>query len=272
MKPRPAPDELERYFAELGLARTTRASYRSLVLRMDEDDPIGWLRAQIAKRRPIGTILPMRAAVKHVLLAAGHDPDEVARTLPKARGRKARTRDALAPESLALYYAAVGAESEPVRTILLLLPRTGLRIAEVCSLRAIDVLVTGGRVRLRVAFGKGDKERVVPLGPEGAGVLRAYLDAGLAGSRWLFDGYSGRALTPAAVRLVTRRLAAENPDIGTLSPHVLRHTYATRALSSGIDLRRVQALLGHENMNTTARYLHPTTHDLEQAVETAGGM
>ena len=268
----PPVNELDRYLRELGLAPATRASYHAIVLRMDEDDPVGWLRAQIAKRRPVGTILPMRAAVKHVLIASGMDPDEAAKVLPKARGRKARTRDALSPDALAAYYDVADTEGEPVRTILLLLPRTGLRIAEMCSLRTTDVLVSGSKIHIQVTAGKGDKARTIPLGKEGAAVLRAYVNGDHAGSRWLFQGYSGSPLTPAAVRHVTRRIADESPELGALSPHVLRHTYATRALGAGTDLRRVQALLGHESMATTARYLHPTTHDLERAVDVMEGM
>lgn len=272
----------DRYLSGLGLAPATRKSYMSAALRMDTD-PVAWLRKQIARRRPLGTLLPMRAAVKHVLLSgcAGEpimDPDAVDRLLPHARGRKAELRDALSPDALAAYLAAAEGEAEPVRTILLLLPRSGLRIAEACALRLTDVKWIASGCHLSVRHGKGDKGRVVPLGPEGVALLREWL-AGRDGgqevggsSPWLFPGYVGRAITPAAVRLVTRRLAEQHPELESLSPHVLRHTYATRAVAGGLDLRRVQALLGHESMATTARYLHPTTHDLEQGIGKVEGL
>lgn len=257
----------DRHLAERGLLPNTRKTYSHLAAQAG-DDPVGWLKTLVAERRPMGTLAPARAAVRHRLESEGLSEAEVRAALPRIRGRKGKTREALSPDDLAAYYDAVEAEASGViRIILLLLPRTGLRISEACNLRREEVTERGGRLILRIR-GKGDKPRIVPLGAEGTALLRAHLDG--AGEDYLFPGRGG-PITPAAVRRVTRILRTKH-DIPDLSPHVLRHTYATSLLSEGVDVRSLQALLGHEAVSTTMRYLHPSADDLSRAVDKLGGM
>ncbi len=145
----------------------------------------------------------------------------------------------------------------------------GARVSELVGLNISDVDFDQGLVRLR---GKGKKERVVPVGKKAREALRAYLAAidsqfpqGRAGAFHLFRNASGGRLT---TRSVHRILKAELRRCGLwqhLSPHGLRHTFATHLLNSGADLRAIQEMLGHAALSTTQRYTH--VH-LEQLMKT----
>ena len=210
----------------------------------------------------------MRAAVSHYLISVlGYDELQVQKILPKAKGRKAKIRRALTPKQLAVYHLAVdNIDVEPAHTVLSLLPMTGLRISEICGLAVEDVKSHKGKPYFHFR-GKRDKERVVPLTRAGAQTLDSYL-AKEKPMTWLFPTLNfGGPISPHGVRKHTRKIAATYPSLEGLSPHVLRHTYATMALRKGVDLKRLQALLGHESIQTTSQYLHPSIDDLQDAVE-----
>ncbi len=226
---------------------------------------MSWLHDKLHARTPIGTVLPLRAAVKHLLISEGYTPDEVDSMLPKAKGRPCGLRDSLTTEQLALYYVVIEKQDDPVKTILRLLPRTGLRISEICGLQRSDLTRRGG-VKGILFRGKRDEQRFVPLSSAAEKALEGYM-ALYDPDRWLFTGYSGGPISPEAVRKVCRKMRNQNPALGELTPHVLRHTFATMALRRGADLRTVQALLGHKSIQTTARYLHPDAGMLRDAVE-----
>jgi integrase/recombinase XerC len=245
---------------------STRRAYVAMAAQAG-DDPVEWLKGLVNARRPIGTLAPARAAVRHRLAAEGLTDIEIQARLPRTRGRKSRVRESLSAAELAAYYTAVDAHAQGViHTILMLLPRSGLRISEACALRHEDLIEREGRLLLRV-LGKGDKPRVVPLGDEGTALLRAYQQTapGKRDPIWCFPGRGG-AITTAAVRKVTRQIKAAVPSFSELSPHVLRHTYATSLLAEGVDIRSLQALLGHDSVATTMRYLHPSTDELARSI------
>jgi site-specific recombinase XerD len=227
-------------------------------------DPLAWLRERLNSKTPIGTVLPFRAAVKHYLLSQGYDEEEITQLLPKARGTPNALRDSLNADQLATYYLAAEGVGEPVRTILLLLPRTGLRISEICNLHVDNVVKRGNIIGFQFR-GKRSEERFVPLNRSALHAFAAY-QAAIPPRDWLFLGNKGQPISPEAVRKVTRRIAEEHPELGGLSPHQLRHTHATTLLKRGADLRTVQALLGHRSITTTARYLHPDAEMLRDAV------
>jgi integrase/recombinase XerC len=141
----------------------------------------------------------------------------------------------------------------------------GLRISEACALDLGDVEADGGRSVVRVRQGKGRKDRFVPLGAKAGEALQAYTPhraARLAGARpgvlgaaALFLSRRGARLGPrAARRMLTRReLATGTPRV---SPHALRHSFATHLLGEGADLRAIQEMLGHASLRTTQRYAH----------------
>lgn len=246
-----------------GLLPSTQAKYEDIISGADQDDLLNWIRRKVNARTPLGTILPMRAAVSHYLIAQGYDEEDIKGLLPKAKGRKAKIRHALTPEQLARYHAAIEQMvPDPSRTILDLLPSCGLRISEITGLKRNQYVqdAQGGYFKFR---GKGDKERIVPLPQAAERILAKYLST--HSGAWLFPGRAGMPLTPHAVRIYTRKMRMKYPELGELSPHVLRHTYASLMLRKGVDLRRLQLLLGHESIQTTQRYLHPDLDDLRDA-------
>jgi integrase/recombinase XerC len=140
----------------------------------------------------------------------------------------------------------------------------GLRVSEVCNLDVGDVEEEAGGARVKVRQGKGRKDRVVPIGKRAIQALEAYLPARAAWlaaasaavpSAALFIGRSGRRLDPRTVR----RLLAKRESITgvpAVSPHALRHSFATHLLGEGADLRAIQEMLGHSSLRTTQRYAH----------------
>jgi integrase/recombinase XerC len=139
----------------------------------------------------------------------------------------------------------------------------GLRVSEACRLDVDDVDITAGDAHVKVRQGKGRKDRVVPIGSKACAALRAYLPArsALLASAPGADGVAmfvsprGRRLDPRTVR---RMLARREQATGTpaVSPHALRHSFATHLLGEGADLRTIQELLGHASVRTTQRYAH----------------
>lgn len=261
---------LQQRLRQRGLLPSTREKYEEILESAKKDDLIGWLNRKVHARTPLGTILPARAAVKHYLISVqGYDEDSVDALLPKARGRAAAQRQALSPRQLALYLAAADAvETEPSRTILLLLPKVGLRISEMTGLR-LEEVKTQGETWFLSFRGKGDKHRIVPLPPTAVQTLQEYLASRVEPDNpWLFPTARGGPITPHGVRKYTRRIAADFSELAGLSPHVLRHTYATSLLRQGVNLATLQALMGHKNIQTTQRYLHPDLDTLVHAAHT----
>ncbi len=138
------------------------------------------------------------------------------------------------------------------RTMLELLYATGLRVSELISLKKGDVNLDGGFV---VAMGKRSKERVVPLGSYSRDAVKAYLDEERPQGRYLFPNRRGGMMTRQAVRKIIRKYGLKLSR-GRVSPHTIRHTFATHLLEGGADLRSVQVLLGHEDISTTQIYTH----------------
>ena len=145
------------------------------------------------------------------------------------------------------------------RAILEVLYATGLRVSELMDLRLQDVNLEVGYV---VAYGKGRKERLVPLGEEAADALKRYLASvrprlsRKAKVPHLFLNRSGGRLSRQGFWKNLHRYALQAGIPGRVSPHVLRHSFATHLLERGADLRSVQLLLGHASISTTQIYTH----------------
>ena len=145
------------------------------------------------------------------------------------------------------------------RAMLEVLYATGLRVSELVSLEPAQVSRRQGVVRV---MGKGSKERLVPLGDHALDWLSRFVDgarAAILGNRGcvaLFPTRRGQGMTRQAFWLLIRRYAAVAGVSGRLSPHTLRHAFATHLLNHGADLRVVQMLLGHSDVSTTQIYTH----------------
>jgi integrase/recombinase XerD len=145
------------------------------------------------------------------------------------------------------------------KALIELLYATGLRVTELLSLKPGDVNLDGGYL---TCIGKGDKERLVPLGQEAAQWVRRYLGEGrtalLKGrkSAWLFVNASGTRLSRVGFWKILRDYGIKAGVARGLSPHVLRHSFATHLLDRGADLRAIQMMLGHADLSTTQIYTH----------------
>ena len=152
------------------------------------------------------------------------------------------------------------------RALLELLYATGLRVAECCGLDLDDVDRRRGAVRV---LGKGGKERVVPAGDAALEALDAWLSVRGEGGGALFTSLRGSRLSTRSVhRIVKRRARAAGID-RRVSPHTLRHTFATHMLGEGADLRLIQELLGHSRLSTTQRYTHVSPEQLMKVYDSA---
>jgi len=153
------------------------------------------------------------------------------------------------------------------RTMLELLYASGLRVTELVTLHPQAVSLNQGVVRIT---GKGDKERLVPLGEEAVRWLAEYARGpravilGGRSSEFLFPTARSACMTRQAFWQLIKRYALEAGVVKPLSPHTLRHAFATHLLNHGADLRVVQMLLGHSDLSTTQIYTHVARERLKQ--------
>lgn len=263
--------DFDGYLRRRGLLANTRRSYKGVLTRA-LPDPVKWYGHLVEQRPPTGTIQQARTAVAHWLRMNGEDEASIRGQLPPAKGRKSEQKRGLSTQALAAYTEAAETRDEPVRTVLLLLPKTGLRISELCGLKRSEVINRENRLILSFR-GKGDKHRIVPLGAEGAEILTEWMDTLDSSSEVLFPGrHAGRSVSAWSVQEACRQIRDENMALKGLTPHILRHTYATRAVVAGVDLASLKALLGHDDIKTTQRYLNPSVDDLTAAVDGVDGI
>jgi integrase/recombinase XerC len=159
-----------------------------------------------------------------------------------------------------------GAARDRDVAILELLYATGLRVSELTGLDVDKVDRAEQTVRV---LGKGRKERIVPYGGGAARALERYLAPRPAVRGPLFVNARGGRLTDRSVRTVVRRAARSAGVVRRVTPHTLRHTFATHLLDAGADLRAIQELLGHSRLSTTQRYTHVGTDQLMRVYDAA---
>ena len=160
--------------------------------------------------------------------------------------------------------------------IMELLYGCGLRVSELCNLQIRDVDFSA--CLIRVVSGKGSKDREVLMYDELSEHIRHYInnerltllskghDSYL---RYLLLNKNGGPLTPRGVRVILNSIIEHMGETYKISPHMLRHSFATEMLNNGADLRSVQELLGHENLSTTQVYTHVSTEQMKKAYEEA---
>jgi integrase/recombinase XerD len=272
--------------SEQGASRNTLAAYRHdlddfvrflAARRLDPaavtaDDVVTWLEglrgrglapASVARR-----LSAVRGFYRHLLRegAARRDPTEhidtprTARPLPRALSREAAVALVEAPDTT----RAVGVRD---RAVLELLYATGMRASECLGLRVEDLNLSAGYV---VCTGKGARQRLVPVGAEALAWVRRYLRDVRArqtrrrDSGHLFVNPRGGRLSRQSLWTLVSRAAAAAGLRRRVSPHMLRHSFASHLLEGGADLRSVQAMLGHADISTTQIYTHLPTSALRR--------
>jgi integrase/recombinase XerD len=250
-----ATDDVRAYLAALvkrGMAANSSARKLSAIRQLHrflyaegkrKDDPAAVLEGP---RR--GRALPKVLSIEEVirLFEAAHDAAK------KARARRAEHLRAL-------------------RLVCLLeaLYATGLRVSELIALPATAARAEGGTITVR---GKGGKERLVPLGQAAQKAMRDYrkllVETKIGETRWLFPSFggSGHITRQHVARELKELAAAVGMEPRKMSPHVLRHAFASHLLANGADLRVVQALLGHADVSTTQIYTHLLDERLKSLV------
>ncbi len=152
------------------------------------------------------------------------------------------------------------------RAIIELLYSCGLRVSEATSLRLTDLFFGEGYIRV---IGKGDKQRLVPISPLARERIQMYLDLRevTGNEETLFLNNRGKALTRVMVFTLLKNAALAAGVQKKVSPHTLRHSFATHLLEGGASIRQVQEMLGHENIVTTEIYTHLDAERLHETVE-----
>lgn len=214
------------------------------------------------------TVSALRGWFRFLGRDAAADRDPLRDVTPTRRGlRLPKTLTKQEVEALLDLPAGQTPEDQRDRAMLELLYASGLRVSELVGLQLTHMDLQAGCLRV---FGKGAKERVVPMGQTARELLRIYLDHGRAAllkgrsSRALFVSRRARPLTRQAFWKLLRQRARRAGIAKSISPHMLRHSFATHLLEGGADLRAVQAMLGHADIATTQIYTHVERSRLKQ--------
>ena len=265
---------------EDGLSRNTIAAYRADLqqlaahakkdlLKVQEEDLFGFLaaskgRASSAARR----VSTLKRFYRYCLRERRVRTDPTLKLDPPKRAP--RFPKSLSEADVDALLAAPDAASTlglRDRAMLETLYATGLRVSELVALKLFEVNLDANVVRV---MGKGSKERLVPLGEQAVHSLKEYLASsrkellGKRGADALFVTGRGGAMTRQAFWHLVRRYGARAIPGKKLSPHVLRHAFATHLINHGADLRVVQLLLGHADISTTQIYTHVARERLKQ--------
>lgn len=191
---------------------------------------------------------------------------EAIRHLPFAK-RPRIVPTVLSPEEVVRFLEAALPGRD--RMLLDVIYSCGLRLKEALGLLVGDI--DSARMTLRI-HGKGQKERLLPLSPRLLAALRIYWREHRPAT-WLFPGIKATVpLTDGTVQRICKRTARRAGLSKQISPHTLRHSFATHLLEAGVDLLSVQALLGHSHFNTTAKYLHISMRRLRQLPQLLEGL
>ncbi|MGC1815699.1 MAG: site-specific tyrosine recombinase XerD [Solirubrobacterales bacterium] len=278
---------------ERGLSRNTLAAYRTDLLQFgrflaererDATDAgandLSDFLAELAKgdgngRPPCSTATVHRKAAclrsfyRHLRREEAIEDDPAARLETPRRGKK--LPEVLSYSEMQRLLAQPRGDDQVTlrdRALLELMYASGLRASETISLEISDVDLEHGIVRAR---GKGSKERLVPVGGKAIAAVRVYLRTGRPklvrshDERKLFLNFRGGSLTRQGLYKIVLR-HAESAGLGDrMSPHTLRHSFATHLLAGGCDLRSVQEMLGHADLSTTQLYTHLSGEELKEA-------
>jgi integrase/recombinase XerD len=250
-----APKTIEAYVA--GVARFANHFNRSPALLGSEE--IRAFQLHLVKKKVSWSLFNQTVCALRFCYAVTLDRSEQLPYIPY--GKKSKTLPCvLSPEEVLRFLEAVPPGRD--RVILQTAYACGLRISEVVSLRITDI--DSARMVITVRQGKGRKDRLVPLSPRLLDELRAYWRQ-TRSPTWLFPGTNPeRPLHVGNLQKLCQRLVAQLGLNKRVTPHTLRHSFATHMLEAGIDLFTLKTILGHTSLNTTAHYLHISTRRMQQ--------
>lgn len=215
---------------------------------VDQDDIRAWVR-DLGQRELSASRFRHHVSALKFLYARTLGRPNLVRFLCSPK-RKSSVPDVLAAEDLARVLRAL---TEPkYRAFFALLYATGLRLSEGCLLQTSDIDAARGVVHVR--HGKGRKERIVMLTARTLSMLRTYWRFVRPPGPWLFASRRGGHLNAEVARKALKEAVTSVGLTKRVTPHVIRHSFATHLLEAGTDLRVIQVLLGHESIRTTARY------------------
>ena len=187
---------------------------------------------------------------------------------PKRERKLPKYLDPVEVDALMEASGGNGEQEKRDRAIMELLYSSGLRVSELANMNISDVDFFSEVVRIK---GKGKKERLAPVGSVAINAMRQYLEKRNGGQQTdepaFFLNKSKTRLTDRSVRRILNKYARKAALAKQISPHMLRHSFATHLLDRGADLRSVQELLGHENLSTTQIYTHVTTKRLKEVYD-----
>jgi len=245
--------------------------------KIDRDIIIGHILHLREREYASSTVARKIAAVKsffHFLFQTGFLADDPTATLDSPRVKKRLPRP-VSPEDIERLLTTPEGESPKAlrdRALLELLYATGMRVTELISLDLGSVDMDTGTVR---CYGKGAKERLMPIHSRAVKALRLYLEKGRPGflrddeERALFLNPRGRRLTRQGLWLIVKQYAERAGLSELITPHTLRHSFATHMLNRGANLRNVQHLLGHASLATTQVYTHVSKEGLREVYDEA---
>ncbi len=245
--------------------------------KVDRDIIIGYILHLREREYASSTVARKIAALKsffHFLFQTGFLADDPTATLDSPRVKKRLPRP-VSPEDIERLLTTPEGESPKAlrdRALLELLYATGMRVTELISLDLGSVDMDTGTVR---CYGKGAKERLMPIHSRAVKALRLYLEKGRPGflrddeERALFLNPRGRRLTRQGLWLIVKQYAERAGLSELITPHTLRHSFATHMLNRGANLRNVQHLLGHASLATTQVYTHVSKEGLREVYDEA---
>jgi integrase/recombinase XerC len=236
--------------------------FRGYLYRLSKEGAArSYIRLQFSALRAFYKFLRMRKRLRHNPAADVRLP-KLEKKLPIVL-TKNQIEELLAAPLLAKKKRGT-AEWMPLRdaAVLELFYSSGLRLSELAALDVADVDLYTESVRV---FGKGKKERVCPVGLPALDAIQRYRSKTNVQSGPLFINKQRRRISARSIWLIVRRYLRDTSIPITISPHKLRHSFATHMLDRGADLRSVQALLGHASLSTTQIYTHVTVERLKKA-------
>ncbi len=247
-----------------GPAGIDALAVRGFVARLHRS---GLGRSSIARK-----LSAVRSFMEHAV-REGRIESSPAKTVPTPKVPKRLPRDLTVDEVFALLDGIEASDDAGIRdrAILEFLYATGLRVGELVSLDFEDLDLPGDTVRV---LGKGNKERIVPFGGKAKSALIRWLETSrplreVGDEGAVFLNPRGGRLTDRSVRRILNRRLREASVQARVSPHALRHSFATHLLGAGADLRAIQELLGHASLSTTQRYTHVSMDALMKVYDAA---